>query len=445
MSKIQDLPNKVLNSISPYLLTGEVIDKAILQDNKKPKEIWIIKTNQAIILHGQHPDRPQPSIMVFALDEIREIDYLQKPDDIQVIFYSIKNNGKAVFHFDTSVAKDLEKFFENLGDLITYRYQAEKGKIQVVQRALRIGDKDRRVFGRGKAPDSSFLAQSLVVRHNDILTKPAVNKPDNPTVSSQGKITSQYVSKTVDKLMTNPTKKEADIQKDVDDDKNESSVRTVSKLEKELVLKTPQKTSEKNNKTNDDNKNYHVSKEEKKPFKSLLFRKNEQIKKHDDNKYVVDTNDTKHKAEEKKATLISKQVDSSKNTEKETNNNIERKEIKKSITLPTEKKEKMKVEENQKKDISKEIEYTKEKIKVEENQKKDISKEIEHTKEKNDNDTKENDINAKKQEKSEKAKETDFGNPLFFVGITFLATIVGFLCLSLFKTISRIVRYLKGK
>ena len=102
MSKIQNLPQTVLDAITPYLLTGEVIDKALLQDNKKPREIWLIKTNQAIILHGQQPDKPQPAIMVMALDEIREIDYLQKPDDNQIILYSSKNNGKAVFHFEIS-------------------------------------------------------------------------------------------------------------------------------------------------------------------------------------------------------------------------------------------------------------------------------------------------------------------------------------------------------
>ena len=82
MSKIQKLPQNVRDAITPYLLTGEVIDRALLQDNKKPKEIWLIKTNQAIILHGTQPDKQQPAIMVMALDELREIDYLQKNDDI---------------------------------------------------------------------------------------------------------------------------------------------------------------------------------------------------------------------------------------------------------------------------------------------------------------------------------------------------------------------------
>ena len=110
MSKIQKLPQNVLDSITPYLLSGEVVEKALLQDNKKPREIWLIKTNQAIILHGRQPDKPQPAIMVLALDEIREIDYFIKVDDIQIIFYSSKNNGKAVFHFEPSAEKELEKF-----------------------------------------------------------------------------------------------------------------------------------------------------------------------------------------------------------------------------------------------------------------------------------------------------------------------------------------------
>ena len=98
MSKIQKLPENVLDAITPYLLTGEIIEKALLQDNKKPREIWLIKTNQAIILHGTQPDKPQPAIMVLALDEIPEIDYLQKIDDIQLIIYSNRHQSSGPHH-----------------------------------------------------------------------------------------------------------------------------------------------------------------------------------------------------------------------------------------------------------------------------------------------------------------------------------------------------------
>ena len=99
MSRIQPLPQTILADITPYLCTDEKIEQALLQDNKKPNIIWLISTNQAIILHGQQPEQ-KPAIMVMALDDIKEIDYLQKDDDIQVVLYSGINKNKAVFHLN---------------------------------------------------------------------------------------------------------------------------------------------------------------------------------------------------------------------------------------------------------------------------------------------------------------------------------------------------------
>lgn len=149
MSKIQKLPQNILADITPYLVSDEKIEQALLQDNKKPNIIWLISTNQAIILYGLQPEQ-KPAIMIMPLDEIKEIDYLQKDDDIQVILYSGVNKSKAVFHFEPSAKDQVEKFFLAFGDLITYRFRNPEGKIEVVQRALPIGDKERHIFGRGK-------------------------------------------------------------------------------------------------------------------------------------------------------------------------------------------------------------------------------------------------------------------------------------------------------
>ena len=231
MSKIQKLPQKVLDAITPYLLTGEVIDKALLQDNKKPKEIWLIKTNQAIILHGTQPDKPQPAIMVMALDEIREIDYLQKLDDIQIILYSSKNNGKAVFHFEKGAAKEIETFFLDLGDLITFRYQTDLGKIKVEQLALPIGHKDRKVFGRGKTPEVPFLSK----------TKSA--KPSEPQPKSSTNTTVKTTPKVETTTASNKTDKKADSIKTISGEKvvKDSSTAKTSDSEqiKEAVTAKP--------------------------------------------------------------------------------------------------------------------------------------------------------------------------------------------------------------
>lgn len=337
MSKIQKLPQKVLDAITPYLLTGEVIDKALLQDNKKPREIWLIKTNQAIILHGQQPDKPQPAIMVLALDELREIDYLQKNDDIQVILYSSKNNGKAVFHFEKTAAKEIEAFFDDLGDLITFRYQTDLGKISVVQKALPIGHKDRKVFGRGKKPDVPFLAKTKVSKPSESQDKPA----ETPKVKSNPPVETNNTTKineTAKPVSANKVTEQQIPQKTV--------VPEIKKETKPIDKPIPSQ-----------------------PVKSAMNTESPK----------VETNNSVKKAETHQ--------DKSSNT---------------SIKAPG---------------------ITKNSL-------------ISHLQE--------NPIPPKEPEdESTKAKETDFGSPVYFITVTIIATIVGFFCLSFFQTISKVVKYFR--
>lgn len=339
MSRIQKLPQNVRDAITPYLLTGEVIDKALLQDNKKPKEIWLIKTNQAIILHGTQPDKPQPAIMIMALDELREIDYLQKNDDIQVILYSCKNNGKAVFHFEKTAAKEIESFFEDLGDLITFRYQTDKGKISVVQKALPIGHKDRKIFGRGKTPEVPFLAKTKP-------SKPVVEKA--PLVPEKKDIP----------LRTTAPAKTAAPQKLPEEKTAKPASNIPEKVaDKPAIEPKVQQTSEK-------------------PASSTPAKS--------ENKKVEEVVSSKEKVE-------------SNQKEEKTTNKTAATTTKAPIKAPTL---------------------------------------ISHLQE--------NPVPPKEETKEEsKSKEIDFGSPVYYIGVTIVATIVGFFCLSFFKLISKVVKYFR--
>lgn len=147
MSRIQKLPQNILEDITPHLVSDETIGKALYQDSQLPTKIWLIETNQAIIFHGQEPNQ-KPVVMACPADEIKEIDYLKKDDFVNVVFYYGKN-GKAGFKFKKEDFKEIDEFLMNFSDLITARYKDKNGKIQILQRALPIGDKERRVFGRG--------------------------------------------------------------------------------------------------------------------------------------------------------------------------------------------------------------------------------------------------------------------------------------------------------
>ena len=335
MSKLQKLPDSVLDAITPYLLTGETIEKSLLQDNKKPREIWLIKTNQAIILHGQQPDRPQPAIMVFALDEIPEIDYLQKIDDIQLIIYSSKNSGKAVFHFETSASKEVEKFLEDLGDLITFRYQNAKGKITVVQKALPIGSKERKVFGRGKQQEIPFLSKNKVSKSTETKSIPAKKTDENKPKQEE-----KIAVKVAPKIEVKPAEqaKEQPISKDI---KPSEKATDKSKAE---VLQTEVLSSN------------NSKKAEVPPVKTAV--KNEPASNKDSK-----SAETKTAAGSSKSSIISH--------------------------------------------------------------------------------LQENPLKPADKEDSKPPKEIDYGNPVYFISVTIIATIVGFFCLSFFRTISKVVKYFK--
>ena len=317
MSRIQPLPQTILADITPYLCTDEKIEQALLQDNKKPNIIWLISTNQAIILHGQQPEQ-KPAIMVMALDDIKEIDYLQKDDDIQVVLYSGINKNKAVFHFEPSAKDEVEKFFLAFGDLITYRLKSPEGKINVIQRALPIGDKERHLFGRGKKKEA-------VKKSYPSTQQPSSQKNENPK-DSQNSLNNKI----------EPDK--ADLKTD---EKNSQTISPSSSHQKDSQksLNEKRESDQEGEKTED--KNYKTD--------SQLSSQ-----KKDNQKPVND----KSNQQNTKATHLGKESSNS-------------------------------------------------------------------------------------EQKPENSKEIDYGNPLFFLGVTVIATLLGFFCLAFFKQISRIVKFFK--
>ena len=162
MSKIQKLPQEILEDIAPHLRPGEAVGKALFQDSQLPTKVWLVETDQSIVFYGQEPDK-NPVVMVCLADEIKEIDYLQKEDYIHVVFYYSKNDGKAGFKFKREDAKEIDEFLMDFSDLITARYRDENGKIHVLQRALPIGHKDRKVFSKKATNPPKFASSGLEV------------------------------------------------------------------------------------------------------------------------------------------------------------------------------------------------------------------------------------------------------------------------------------------
>lgn len=336
MSQIQALPKDILANITPYLVSGETVTQALLQDNKKPNIIWLISTNQAIILHGQQEPNSKPIILVYALDEIKEIDYLQKSDDIQINICSGVNSSKAVFHFEISAKKEVEKFFLEFGDLITYRYLNEKGKIVVVQRALPVGDKERHKFGRGKklevkeqhGSQTSKSKEQSPSSSGEIKAAPAANKPAMTSVDIE------------QRLLANLQKKS------VENQKSSTATATNAATVTEVKLPAPPTAQQ----------TVSQAKPAEKEAKQA----------------EVKATAAKKEAEKPAANVAPKEITKTADKPKTDGNPQAAKEVKPAVK-----------------------------------------------------------------------KEIDYGSPVFFIGVTIISTAVGFLCLSFFKTISRIVTFFK--
>ncbi len=198
MSRIQKPSDNIIEAIKPYLVIDEKIEKALVQDDKKQSlglEIWLVKTNQAIILYGKQTAK-EARILVYPLDDISEIDYFdKKPDDINVMFFpreGIKSE-KAKLHFSGKDRNDVEQFFLELGDIITYRTLGKDNKINVLCRALPIGDKNRKKYGRGREIKQVETAKNVVApkpvsserveKVETVVAKTAVDSPRTADVS----------------------------------------------------------------------------------------------------------------------------------------------------------------------------------------------------------------------------------------------------------------------
>lgn len=234
MSRIEKLPKEITEAIKPYLTNNEVVLQALLHDDQKASaglEIWLIKTNQAIILHGQQVDPKKPgvntSILVYPLDELKEIDFLVKLANIQLVFNpSTEKTEAARLRFSKNDNEVLGGFFQDLGDIITYRVTQENGKIMVHQRALPIGDKDRKIFGRGigGAATSGIAVSSAPAKTE---TKPVSKVEAKPATN---------ISKPVQKVEQKPVVKE-----EVKPAVVVSAVKTESKIETAPLARVEQK------------------------------------------------------------------------------------------------------------------------------------------------------------------------------------------------------------
>lgn len=128
MVSVAGIPDKIRQDIAIYLGPDEKILKAISPDSGKiAGEVWLLLTSNSIFFHTCEKGK-EPVVALIGRNEIKEIDYFQKPAEIVLTFVPSRNPGNTTkLTFPIGKKSELEDFCEDLADLIDFRMETKAG------------------------------------------------------------------------------------------------------------------------------------------------------------------------------------------------------------------------------------------------------------------------------------------------------------------------------
>ncbi len=128
MVSVAGIPEKIRQDIAIYLGPDEKILKAISPDSGKiAGEVWLLLTSNSIFFHTCEKGK-EPVVALIGRNEIKEIDYFQKPAEIVLTFVPSRNPGNTTkLTFPIGKKSELEDFCEDLADLIDFRMETKAG------------------------------------------------------------------------------------------------------------------------------------------------------------------------------------------------------------------------------------------------------------------------------------------------------------------------------
>lgn len=128
MVDLVGIPEKIKQDIAIYLSPEEKIIKALsAASGKTAGEVWLILTSRSIFFHTCEPEK-EPVVALIGRNEIKEIDYFQKPAEIVLTFIPAKNQGNTTrLSFSIDKKDELEDFCDDIADLINFRMETASG------------------------------------------------------------------------------------------------------------------------------------------------------------------------------------------------------------------------------------------------------------------------------------------------------------------------------
>lgn len=155
-----EIPESVRQDIGIYLDPEEKIVKAISSVSTKSSpggEIWLILTSNAILFHTRETGKEHVMALI-ARNQIKEIDYFQKPSEIVLTFVPAQNpNNTTRLSFPANKKEELEDFCDDLADLINFRMETSSGV---------------KVFPKPESSDTKTSKADLRIRKSAAAAKP---------------------------------------------------------------------------------------------------------------------------------------------------------------------------------------------------------------------------------------------------------------------------------
>lgn len=129
MNAPASLPENIRNDISIYLAPEEKIIKALSPFGTAATtagQVWLILTGQSVIFHTCETGK-EPLVAMLPRKDIREIEYFQKQNGVQLTFVPSGKGQVSRLNFAPEKQEELEDFCEELADLINFKKETASG------------------------------------------------------------------------------------------------------------------------------------------------------------------------------------------------------------------------------------------------------------------------------------------------------------------------------
>lgn len=207
-----NLPEAIKNDISIYLAPEEKLLKAIRSGAERTAskgQVWLILSSRSVFFHTCETGK-EPVIALLSRQEIREIEYFQRADEVLLTFIPARNPQNITrLNFSNSQRPALEDFCDDLADLINFKKETAAGvKTYSSSTTVKMPVPAKKA---ADTPASALRSTASAVKHSSLppaetraKIEPVAPLADKPEIKPEVKIVKTPVSAEPDKPVKRP-------------------------------------------------------------------------------------------------------------------------------------------------------------------------------------------------------------------------------------------------